>query len=484
MDLSTKKLFTAATPVVLRRGIHLDLTGLPPTAERLLELLELFAAARYNVVLVQWEDSYPWTVDERFRSPTAYSPEDIVRFRDKAAALGLELIPLVQCLGHMETPLSVPGYEHLRELPDDETGLNPLAPGARELIQSMVDDVLKLMPDVRYFHLGGDEARTFGQNPETEAYIDAHGKGALYLHHVEPVLDALNRRNIRPILWHDMMVDWDSPALTALGRKCDLMVWGYDGHPDIAPATHNTACIERFVEHGMTLWGASAYKGCEGNAPERHSSDLPDLAEREENALAWAELTQRFDLAGVLVTAWSRWGVDTVQCVPIDAALDALLMVASCLHDGHPPAGGLEACLAALEEWGERARFDACRSSMERLTDLRRRGWIAVMHSRQQLVLAKRDSRRPSARNPRLGMKPLAQLGGIVKEAERLSNEIKQCFAGLLEPIWIEEYLATRLTPFHDEYAELRRIADALPVPAGRDEPDPTLLHPPTSISR
>jgi len=74
MDHSTEELFTAATPVVPKRGIQLDLTGVPPTAERLLELLELFAAARYNVVLVQWEDSFPWTVDERFRSPTAYSP--------------------------------------------------------------------------------------------------------------------------------------------------------------------------------------------------------------------------------------------------------------------------------------------------------------------------------------------------------------------------------------------------------------------------
>jgi hypothetical protein len=458
MDHSTQTLFTAATPVVPKRGINLDLTGVPPTADRLLQLLELFAAARYNVVLVQWEDTFPWTVDERFRSPAAYSPEEIVRFCEKAAALGLELIPLVQCLGHMETPLSVPGYEHLREVPDDESGLNPLAAGARELIQSMVNDVLTLMPDVRYLHLGGDEARTFGLNPETEAYIDVHGKGALYLHHVEPILDALNRRNIRPILWHDMMVDWDSDALSALGSTCDLMVWGYDGHPDDAPATHNTACIERFVEHGMTLWGASAYKGCEGNAPERHSSDLPDLPERQENALAWAELAQRFDLAGVVATAWSRWAVDTVQCVPIDGALDALVLVAACLHDGQAPSGGASACVDALAAWGEKERFDACHAAMVKLTSLRRRGWSTVMHARQQITLATMDTRRTSARNPRLGLKPLGQLGGIVKEAERLEDEIRHCFNGLMVPASIEEYIATRLKPFHDEYAELRRM--------------------------
>lgn len=161
MDMDIEALFRERKPVLPQRGVHLDLKGLPPTPERMVGLLKLFAAMRYNVVLVEWEDSFPWTVDGRFRSPTAYTPEDVARFVATAADLGLELIPLVQCLGHMETPLSVPGYEPLRELSDNESGLNPLAAGAQELIQRMVDDVLALMPGVRHFHLGGDEARTF-----------------------------------------------------------------------------------------------------------------------------------------------------------------------------------------------------------------------------------------------------------------------------------------------------------------------------------
>jgi hypothetical protein len=122
-------IFEEADAVVKHRGVHLDLKGLQPTANRLLALLELFAAARYTFVLVEWEDSFPWTVDERFRSPTAYSPDEITACVERARELGLELIPLVQCLGHMQTPLSVPGYEALREIPDKESDLNPLASG-------------------------------------------------------------------------------------------------------------------------------------------------------------------------------------------------------------------------------------------------------------------------------------------------------------------------------------------------------------------
>lgn len=442
----TQALFQQELPAVPRRGVHLDLKGLPPTPDRFIGLLKLFAAARYNVVLVEWEDSFPWTVDERFRSPTAYTTDDVARFVKTAAELGIELIPLVQCLGHMENPLSVKGYEHLRELPDIEAGLNPLAPGARELVQSMVDDVLKHMPGTKHFHLGGDEARTFGLHPDTKAYIGKHGKGKLYLHHVEPILDALNRRGVRPILWHDMMVDWDDAALTSLAGKADLMLWVYGGDPESSGRHCNRALIERFKDHGCTLWGATAYKGA-----ECYDADLPDTPSRAANAAAWVKTAERFGITGVVATAWSRFAVDTIQCNPIDASLDSALMVAVALHDGEPPAGGVEACIAAMGPVGEKDRFLACRAVMSDLARLRKEGWDKVQHARQLTVLGKMDPRRTSARNLKLGLHWLTGLNNVVRQLESVASETRRCFDGLLDPIWIEEYLATRVEPLRME---------------------------------
>lgn len=444
--MAFRELFRREQPALPKRGVHLDLKGLPPTPERLTGLLRLFAAARYNVVLVEWEDAFPWTVDERFRSPTAYTPTEVARFVKTAAELGIELIPLVQCLGHMENPLSVKGYEHLRELPDIEAGLNPLAPGARELIQGMVDDVLKLMPGTRYFHLGGDEARTFGLAPETKAFVEKHGKGKLYLHHVEPVLDALNRRGIRPILWHDMMVDWDSAALRALATKCDLMPWGYHEHPDTTNHHFKTEYIKRFKEHGFSLWGATAYKGAEG-----YDADLPDNKLHTENALAWVEVGQRFGFAGVVATAWSRYAVDTIQCNPIDACLDSLLNVAVILHDGQPAAGGIEACVEALDSVGEKPRCLACRASMAELARLRKEGWDKVQGAWQLTILGRMDPRRTSARNLKLGLHWLTGLNNVVRQLEKVVAETRRSFAGLVDPVWIDEYLATRVEPLRLE---------------------------------
>lgn len=441
--MKSDSLFRNDRPVITKRGVHLDLKGLPPTPERLMELLNVFAAARYNVVLVEWEDMFPWKVDERFRGPTAYGPDDVHRFLRLAGELDIEIVPLVQCLGHMETPLSVPGYENLRELADDSSSLNPLADGARDLVQRMVDDVLELMPEVRHFHLGGDEARNMGTRPETKAYVEKHGKDKLYLRHVEPILDKLNDRGIRPILWHDMMIDWDSDALNVIARKSDLMVWGYSGNPDTTSRHFSTKHIQRFHDHGFTLWGGAAYKGADG-----HNVDLPDIDRRQENALAWSDVARRFFFKGVIATGWSRYSTNRLQCEPIDAALDSLINVGIILHDGAPPEAEMEACLAYLEELNEKERFEYCKQSLTRLAAARLRGWKEVQAQREQNALCRMDPRRSTSYARNICVRGLRS---ALQAAEKAATEVRESFAGLIEPIWLEEYLNARLIPLNDE---------------------------------
>jgi len=445
--MSSARAFRSANPVTPIRGVHLDLKGVPPTPSRLLELLRIFAAARYNAVLVEWEDAFPWTVDERFRSPTAYSSAVIRQFCSAAADLGIEVIPLVQCLGHMETPLNISGYENLRELPHDAFVLHPLAPGARELVQSMVDDVLRLMPATRFLHLGGDEAWSLGQNPATADAIARNGKAALYLQHVGPILDTLISRGIRPILWHDMMIEWDSDALKALSAKADLMAWGYRGHPDDTSSHFNTRHLQRLHDHGLTLWGGTAYKGADG-----HNIDLPDPAARYLNASAWVDVAGRFPFSGIIATGWSRYSTHRLQCEPIDATLDVLVGVGILLHEGELPSGASDIILGVLEEVGEKDHFTACRSAMTALTSARVRGWKAVQNLREQIALSRGDvRRRGSAWEARF----LGILHEVVEAAEAAAAEVRRTLAGCVEPVWIEEYLASRISPLRDELTAL-----------------------------
>ena len=455
--MSTKCPSGSTAPGIARRGVHLDLKGLPPTPDRLLSLVLVFNAAGYNCILVEWEDTFPWTVDPRFRCETAYTADVIRQFHAEAGRLGMEVIPLVQCLGHMETPLSLPAYAHMREIAHMPDVMNVLAPGARDLVRRMVDDVLSLTPGARYLHLGGDEAWSFGLHPDTAAYVAEHGKGALYLQHIEPILDSLNARGVRPILWHDMMRGWDATALQRIAGKADLMVWGYNGVPAPTDTHHGSGVMERFASQGIALWGATAYKGCDGM-----DSDRPVPAERGENALAWVDLAKRFSMQGVVATAWSRWTTLYFQTDPIDGALDAAFLVGAILTTGKAPDGGTDACREMLASIGELQRFDACCMALNDLSRHREANWKAIRLLRQLAITSTQDVRKRPATALRHWY---GVLRAGIRQIEAAGAAVREAFDGLVDPVWIQRYCDERILPFRQE-------ADAVEPVVRETDPD------------
>ena len=446
--MSLDKCFQESTPVVGIRAMHLDCKGVPPTPSRLVELVEVAAGLRFNAIVVEWEDMFPWTVDRRIRCETAYAREDIEAFARRAAELGVEIIPLVQCLGHMEFVLKLADYAHLRELPDNVSCLNPLAEGSRQLVEKLVDEVLALLPSLKHFHLGGDEAWTFGKGPETKAYVDTRGKGALYLHHVGPILEALGEAGIRPMLWHDMMLAWDADALRRMGEKADLVVWGYSGDPESMGAHVNADVFKRFADCGVPLWGATAYKGADG-----HNVDLPNFDNRCNNAAAWAKIAGKYDLKGVITTAWSRYMHLELQCEPIDGALDSLAGHGFILHDGRLPDGGRDACVAALDSLGQKQRFEACRDALQALTDFRQAGWLMVQQLREELVVIQRDLRRHAT-----AQMSLENIVRHVRKGRDIARNVQDALHGSIDPLWVQRYLDSRIEPLRVEVAEIQHL--------------------------
>ena len=435
-------------PAVAIRGVHLDLKGLPPTFKRLLELLSVFAAAGYNAVLVEWEDMFPWVVDDRFRSRTAYSSEQVDHFHQKAKSLGLQIIPLVQSLGHMETFLSLPDYAHLRECPERPDVLNPLAKGARELVEKLVENIIQKTPELSYLHLGGDEAWTSGTHPDTKAFIKKHGKGALLLSHIEPILDKLNNRGIRPILWHDMCVDLDDSSLAHLSEKTDLMVWGYAETPDETKRHYNTGIIEQFHSHGIPLWAATAYKGADGCV-----ADLPNLQNRYRNAVGWVDICKRFNLKGIIATGWSRYSTHRPQTEPIDAALDTLFYVGRVLHDGIAPKDGLGWCIQMLNQIGQGPIFLNAKEALRQLSEARKAAWKHLQVMCEQIALEKMNCRFCSSK---LVSQDLRRMDGLTIPIEEAADKVREALAGLIDEVWIEEYLTARIDAVYQQIERLK----------------------------
>ncbi|MBE2205008.1 MAG: family 20 glycosylhydrolase [Chthoniobacterales bacterium] len=465
------------------RAFHLDLKGLPPTPKRLNELVSLGKAAGFNAVLVEWEDQFPWK-EKRYRSETAYTKSEVAGFHAHCAALGMQVIPLVQCLGHMETWLRLPEHERLREVPRFVDVLHPLARGAGELVAGLVKEVLALTPGPGYFHLGGDEAWTFGQHPDAKAYLQKHSKGELYLKHVEPILDLLIARGIRPILWHDMMVEWDDKALRAIAEKADLCIWGYSRYcrveePWLGPLGKEDAASKlpvlsgggkpisealcaRFQRAGVRMWGAGAYK-C--GSLSLFFNDLPDPARRLTNALDWGAYAGRFPFVGLVATAWSRNTTDAPQYMPIDAALDVFVATGIIWKKGlgtpgrTAPADSMlrlarHRALALLKKLGQEEVFSTGRELMAQLTKARHAAWVEAVRLRETLACMTGDPRRKSL------VIPEKQLGYVLEHVERAEKEmgprIVAHFQDLVPRIWIKRYLAERIEPLRQEYHDLQ----------------------------
>ena len=86
---------------------------------------------------------------------------------------------------------------------------------------------------------------------------------------------------------------------------------------------------------------------------------------------------------------------------------------------------------------------------------------LKIQCVREQLVLCKLEPRRTSARNREEGLKGLQHLTWIVGKSKRIADEVKRSLDGLVAPVWIEEYVATRLSPLQDELAALTAQAEA-----------------------
>lgn len=437
--MNTHHPFHKLAPALAIRGVHLDLKGTPPVFERLLQLLDLFSALRFNLILMEWEDAFPWSIDSDFRSQTAYTEEEVRLFVEKAESLGLELVPLVQTLGHMENFLKAPGRIPLREIPECEDGINPLAEGASELLQAMIQDVLRLMPGVKRFHLGGDEAWSFGQHPQARAFVEKHGAAELYLHHMNPLFDLLEKQNIRPMLWHDMMLHWDDDALRRIAPRCDLVVWGYGEHPDETRHHHASRHIIRLAEAGIPLWGATAFKGADGRMGDR-----PMLDRRRSSTEGWVEVAMRYHLTGLITTGWSRYNYNSAQCESIEASLDTLMTQAILMYNGMIPEGvegTAEDVLEHLWKSGEGKRFAAIRDAADAYNKAHRNMRFEEFH---HIWFGTRRQDRRLGPNPKF----LVNYEKGLKQMEQTGHAYRKTLQSLIPEIWLDQYFQDRLEGF------------------------------------
>ena len=288
--------FAFAAPAA-EKIFHIDFNSASLKHETISDMLKVAAESGYTAVL--------WEIEDKVRLdtiPDCISPEAMTKleFRELLAesrALGLKAIPLMQTFGHAEYVLKNDAYRGLREVPYRHDCYCVLKPETKDFLKRLLAEYLELFreADVKWFHLGGDEAVAFGSCPVCSKRRDLD----VYAEHLNFMAEALRARNIRPCIWSDMIVDPKRRQDIDLLPK-DFVVFHWDYYLGVVPgASRSNGVLPFLLDHGFNVVFTSS-ASCGGDG-----AIMPDLRYHRLNILKGIELTKKYGLDGHCVSSWS-----------------------------------------------------------------------------------------------------------------------------------------------------------------------------------
>lgn len=339
---------------------HMDLKGVQRRPDYCLRHLETLQSLGYDGLLMEYEDVFPYGTASFSASPgEIWSREYLSHFLEKAAACGLEVIPLQQSLGHLEYALRWDRYrEHgiFNPTCNEPIELSTLAIDrreSREWLKALLREIIAAHPESKFVHLGMDEAwpltvyaRESGNDPL-----------ALFLEWLEELCGICSEAGRMPLIWSDMLEDHLNPEnldrLRALRDRVVLVHWNYTANaqpltevrfagwrtsrhwrenPRIADSANlrkNLLWMEdwpleiaalakefRAGDHGMeSLFQAAVWKrlgfrvlGTCAAAIMKEGPLVSRYHQRMDNIDRWKEGAASWDLEGLIVSAWARGG--------------------------------------------------------------------------------------------------------------------------------------------------------------------------------
>jgi hypothetical protein len=246
---------TAAAPARMR-GFHIDMNIAQFRGPYLMKELKSLADLGYDTIVWEVENNIRWETCPECVSPDAFTKEEFKDILAYSRSLGLEPIPLLQTIGHCEYVLKNDRYRPLAEVPDRIDQYCPRNPAVVPFLRKWIDEYLEVFGEVKYFHLGADEAYTLGECPRCKAYAAEHSLSALYIDHMNAMSVPLIKKGIRPVIWGDMLLHHPE-ALDKLSRKVVIFDWLYDryygfgevhvwGNGNQAKEELDAATLERF----------------------------------------------------------------------------------------------------------------------------------------------------------------------------------------------------------------------------------------------
>lgn len=182
-------------------GVMLDCSrNAVRTVEELKHFICVLEKMGYNCLQLYTEDTYEIEGEPLFGYRRGrYTKEELKEIDAFAAAHGIELMPCIQTLAHLDRIFRYMPYEAIHDAKD-------VMLVGEEKTYELIEKMLKTCAECftsRNIHIGMDEAHWLGRGK----YYDKHGDARRFdilLEHLNRVVKIAEKYNFKPMMWSDM----------------------------------------------------------------------------------------------------------------------------------------------------------------------------------------------------------------------------------------------------------------------------------------
>jgi len=214
-------------PRLNMRGFHFMFESIAQLgATEAAALINSAGRLKLNTLLLEFGPRFPFERHSTVRSPSALTGSELRELLDQAQSQGIQCIPLLQSLGHLNYLLRHDEYSHVREEDEVKAQMCPTNEDSFRVFTELAEEVLSYFPGGRFMHIGADETRQLGVCPRCREVAEKSGKGSLYIRHINKICDWLSERGVKPILWDDILCRHPQ-ILGELHQNACIMYWDY-----------------------------------------------------------------------------------------------------------------------------------------------------------------------------------------------------------------------------------------------------------------
>ncbi len=238
-------------PDLKYRAMHYDTKHSQGTRQYVEDFIRELASFKVNVLVWEWEDKFGYEKHPAIAAPGAYTKQEMQAFSRLAQSHHMQIVPLIQGLGHVSYILKHPQYKHLRDVPDSNWELCPLKEGTYELLSQLYDEAIEATPGSELLHIGSDETYDLGLGEECGCRKKAEeiGHDGLMQIFIKRCVAHVEKRGRKALSWGGRwhpnskhtppkemtFVDSGDLEYLSAARQAGYKVWIYASNPGIEP---------------------------------------------------------------------------------------------------------------------------------------------------------------------------------------------------------------------------------------------------------